>query len=347
MFRNALIATLVLVGAGVAVPGAAYSDTKDKKIALSNSTDGDPWRQAMLKSWERVSAQAVRDGIVKETAVFPTAEKQVAEQEAQIQSLIHQGYDAIVVNAASRDGLNGVIRQACDAGIVVVSFDGIVSEPCAWRLSVDFKAMGKAQLAYLKEVMPDGGNLLEIRGLAGTAVDVLVGAEVVLAGVHGVHVCNQLLRAAVASAGFSSRLMCPHCSITTSREVAMSAAISSDRGSGVTWSWRPTITTVGTSMRTSSGRLSGRAMIAFCSRRKPSTPTSTRGCFRPSAAAARSGEPRSSVCAPWSGITPREGGRPEPPAPRARGARRRHAPRPAPAEVTRGRLHFATGSGRP
>ena len=178
MFRNALIATLVLVGAGVAVPGAAYSDTKDKKIALSNSTDGDPWRQAMLKSWERVSAQAVRDGIVKETAVFPTAEKQVAEQEAQIQSLIHQGYDAIVVNAASRDGLNGVIRQACDAGIVVVSFDGIVSEPCAWRLSVDFKAMGKAQLAYLKEVMPDGGNLLEIRGLAGTPVDDAIHAGV-------------------------------------------------------------------------------------------------------------------------------------------------------------------------
>lgn len=178
MFRNALIATLVLVGAGVAVPGAAYSDTKDKKIALSNSTDGDPWRQAMLKSWERVSAQAVRDGIVKETAVFPTAEKQVAEQEAQIQSLIHQGYDAIVVNAASRDGLNGVIRQACDAGIVVVSFDGIVSEPCAWRLSVDFKAMGKAQIAYLKEVMPDGGNLLEIRGLAGTAVDDAIHAGV-------------------------------------------------------------------------------------------------------------------------------------------------------------------------
>jgi ribose transport system substrate-binding protein len=171
MIRNVLIAILVVTSVGLAAPQGAHSDTKGKKIALSNSTDGDPWRQAMLKSWERVSVQAVKDGIIKETAVYPSAEKQVAEQEAQIRSLIQQGYDAIVVNAASRDGLNGVIKEACDAGIVVVSFDGIVSEPCAWRLSVDFKAMGKAQIEYLKEALPDGGNLLEIRGLAGTEID--------------------------------------------------------------------------------------------------------------------------------------------------------------------------------
>jgi ribose transport system substrate-binding protein len=171
MIRNASIAVLVMLSVGLAAPRNADSETKDKKIALSNSTDGDPWRKAMLKSWEKVSVQAVKDGIIKETAVFPTAERQVDEQAAQIRSLIQQGYDAIVVNAASRDGLDGAIKEACDAGVVVVSFDGIVSEPCAWRLSVDFKAMGKAEIEYLKEVLPDGGNLLEIRGLAGTEVD--------------------------------------------------------------------------------------------------------------------------------------------------------------------------------
>ena len=38
-----------------------------------------------------------------------------------------QGYNAIVINAASPDALNGAVKQACDAGIVVVSFDGIVT----------------------------------------------------------------------------------------------------------------------------------------------------------------------------------------------------------------------------
>ena len=102
---------------------------------------------------------------------FTTAENQVTEQAAQIQNMILQGYNAIVINAASPDALNGAVKEACDAGITVVSFDGIVTEPCAWRIAVDFKQMGKDEVLYLKEKMPDGGNLLEIRGLAGVFVD--------------------------------------------------------------------------------------------------------------------------------------------------------------------------------
>lgn len=89
----------------------------------------------------------------------------------QIQNMILQGYDAIVVNAASPTALNGAVKAACDAGITVVSFDGIVTEPCAWRIAVDFKQMGRDQIKYLSSRYPEGGNLLEIRGLAGVFVD--------------------------------------------------------------------------------------------------------------------------------------------------------------------------------
>jgi ribose transport system substrate-binding protein len=85
--------------------------------------------------------------------------------------MILQGYDAIVVNAASPTALNGAVKAACDAGITVVSFDGIVTEPCAWRIAVDFKQMGRDQIKYLSSRYPEGGNLLEIRGLAGVFVD--------------------------------------------------------------------------------------------------------------------------------------------------------------------------------
>jgi ribose transport system substrate-binding protein len=125
----------------------------------------------MLKSWDKVTKQAVADGIVAEATPFTTSENQVTEQAAQIQNLILQGYDAIVLNAASPDALNGAVKEACDAGIIVVSFDGIVTEPCAWRIAVDFAKMGEVQLDYLNEKMPAGGNLLEIRGLAGVFVD--------------------------------------------------------------------------------------------------------------------------------------------------------------------------------
>jgi ribose transport system substrate-binding protein len=155
----------------VLTSSTALADTSAKKIALSNNYAGNSWRQAMLESWAKVTGPAVADGTVAAADAFTTAENQATEQAAQIQNLILQGYDAIVLNAASPTALNGAVKEACDAGIVVVSFDGIVTEPCAYRIAVDFAAMGKAEVDYLKDTLPAGGKLLEIRGLAGVFVD--------------------------------------------------------------------------------------------------------------------------------------------------------------------------------
>ncbi|NJM34725.1 MAG: ABC transporter substrate-binding protein [Rhodomicrobium sp.] len=175
--RAVLMASVAVVGA---VAGqAALADTSEKRIALSNNYAGNSWRQAMLKSWEKAAGQAVTDGVVAAADAFTTAENQVTEQAAQIQNLILEGYDAIVINAASPEGLNGAVKEACDAGITVVSFDGIVTEPCAWRIAVDFHQMGKDEVLYLADKLPDGGKLLEIRGLAGVFVD-----DEISAGIH-------------------------------------------------------------------------------------------------------------------------------------------------------------------
>jgi len=166
-----LLTTTAIALVLVATAGPSLADTKDKKIAFSNNYAGNSWRQAMLNSYDIVTKKAVADGVVAAADVFTTADKEVPTQAAQIQNLILQGYDAIVINASSPDALNGAIQQACDAGIVVVSFDGIVTAPCAWRVVVDFKDMGKQEVVQLKDLLPDGGNLLEIRGLAGTSID--------------------------------------------------------------------------------------------------------------------------------------------------------------------------------
>src|SRR5215510_11341533 len=170
MLRTTAVAALAACTVALAA-GAASADTKDMKIAFSNNYAGNSWRQAMLKSYDIVTKKAVADHVVAAADVFTTADKEVPTQAAQIQNLILQGYDAIVINAASPDALNGAIKQACDAGIVVVSFDGIVTEPCAWRVVVDFKDMGKQEVEQMAKFQPKGGNLLEIRGLAGTSID--------------------------------------------------------------------------------------------------------------------------------------------------------------------------------
>lgn len=175
--RKLLLASAAIVCA--AMPISAHADTSTKKIALSNNYAGNSWRQAMLTSWDKVTKEAVKAGTVAAADPFTTAENQATEQAAQIQNMILEGYDAIVVNAASPTALNGAVKEACDAGIVVVSFDGIVTEPCAWRIAVDFKEMGRSQVEYLSKKIPTGGNLLEIRGLAGVFVD-----DEISAGIH-------------------------------------------------------------------------------------------------------------------------------------------------------------------
>jgi ribose transport system substrate-binding protein len=174
---SALAMSVVLGVSALAQP--VLADTSGKKIALSNNYAGNSWRQAMLKSWDKVGKKAVADGIIAAADAFTTSENQVTEQAAQIQNMILQGYDAIVINAASPDALNGAVQQACDAGVTVVSFDGIVTAPCAWRIAVNFKQMGKEEVIYLAKKMPKGGNLLEIRGLAGVFVD-----DEISAGIH-------------------------------------------------------------------------------------------------------------------------------------------------------------------
>lgn len=171
--------TLLLAGAAALAASAAFADTSGKRIALSNNYAGNSWRQAMLTSWDTVTKPAVAAGVVAAADPFTTAENQATEQAAQIQNMILQGYDAIVLNAASPTALNGAVKEACDAGITVVSFDGIVTEPCAWRIAVDFKQMGKDEVLYLADKLPEGGKLLEIRGLAGVFVD-----DEISAGIH-------------------------------------------------------------------------------------------------------------------------------------------------------------------
>ena len=94
----------LLASAALAVGGAALADTSDKRIALSNNYAGNSWRQAMLTSWDKVTRPAVEQGVVAAADAFTTAENQATEQAAQIQNMILQGYDAIVLNAASPDG---------------------------------------------------------------------------------------------------------------------------------------------------------------------------------------------------------------------------------------------------
>ncbi|MDR1535261.1 MAG: substrate-binding domain-containing protein [Planctomycetota bacterium] len=161
---------LVLLAILLAAPG--WAGEGKWRIALSNDYAGNSMRQSMIAIWKQAAAEAAAKGWIAEAPVFNTSESSAAEQSAQIQSLILEGYDAIALNAASPTALNAVVKEAIDAGVVVVSFDNNVTEPGAYILSTEWRQMSREQIDYLTKVRGiTGGNLLEIRGLPGTWVD--------------------------------------------------------------------------------------------------------------------------------------------------------------------------------
>jgi ribose transport system substrate-binding protein len=164
MRRFLLILLLSILAAGV------FADGK-WRIAFSNNYAANSWRQQMLRDWDTVVAQAKSQGLIAEAQAFTTNENSAAEQAAQIQNLILEGYNAIVLDAASPTALNGAVNQAAAAGIPVVAFDGIVSSPKAYNINIDFKWYGQNQVEFIANNLGKTGNLLEIRGLAGTSIN--------------------------------------------------------------------------------------------------------------------------------------------------------------------------------
>lgn len=171
--RRLAATALLALGAGSALAadgGIATGDTSKMKIAFSNSYAGNSFRQVMVKSWQQVTEKAIADKIIAGATVV-SANNNVTEQAAQVQNMILEGYNAIAILAGSDTALNGVVKDACAAGIVVVAFAGLVTEPCAYTVDYNWSSYGSQEVDYVAKALGGKGNLLEIRGIAGDSVD--------------------------------------------------------------------------------------------------------------------------------------------------------------------------------
>src|SRR5699024_1713905 len=100
-----------------------------------------------------------------------SAGNNVSAQIAQINQMILKGVDAIIVEAANPTGLNSTIDRAVDAGIAVVSFDAVVTTKKAVIVNEDQFKMGKRWAEFVVKHMGKKGQVLMVRGVAGTSVD--------------------------------------------------------------------------------------------------------------------------------------------------------------------------------
>jgi ribose transport system substrate-binding protein len=163
-----LVATACSSDDGGATGGQGTGDKK-LKIALSNSFIGNQWRVEMENVFKAACAMPPYADEV-DCSVY-NAGNDVSTQSRQISNLISQGVDAIVINAASTSGLNGVVQQACDRKIVVVSFDNTVDAQCGLTVNTDQLKFGQQLAQFVVDQLGGKGNVVMVTGVAGTGAD--------------------------------------------------------------------------------------------------------------------------------------------------------------------------------
>jgi ribose transport system substrate-binding protein len=163
------ISTLAF-GCGARAADTGAKDTSKLGIALSNSYAGNTWRQQMIKVFQAAADDAVSQHLMAKSKVV-NADASAPQQSSQIENMILEGWNAIVIDAASPTAINGSIEDACKQGITVVVFDSLATAPCAYQVAYDYVEAGRIPARFIAEKLHGKGNVLVVRGLAGTQVD--------------------------------------------------------------------------------------------------------------------------------------------------------------------------------
>jgi ribose transport system substrate-binding protein len=171
-----VIVVVVLITVLVSHPGGPQQTTTGGgkhngpyTIALSNSYIGNTWRVEMENEFKGACQMPPYNTLIK--CQIYNSGNDVSKQTQQMDNLISSHVDAIVIDAASPTGLNGVIQQACNAGILVVSYDNVVTAPCALKVNTDQFKFGQQLAQFLVDSLNGKGNVIMVTGVPGTEVD--------------------------------------------------------------------------------------------------------------------------------------------------------------------------------
>jgi ribose transport system substrate-binding protein len=140
------------------------------RIALANGFIGNTWRIQMIQTAKAYAAQPDVAAKLEEFKVVSTGED-LAAQIAAVDNFINSGYDAVIVNAQNPTAFTPVIKRANAAGVVLVAFDNTLDTDEAVNVNVDQKGLGELWGNWLVDHIPEGGKILEVRGVPGTSVD--------------------------------------------------------------------------------------------------------------------------------------------------------------------------------
>lgn len=170
---------------------SASGSSKKHKIVLSNSYIGNQWRIEMENLYKAALLQEPYKSQVQ-GSVF-NAGNTVSTQQGQISNMIAEHPDAILIDAASPTGLNGILEQAAGQGILVIAFDNTVTAKKALNVNTDQYQFGFQLADFLAKKLNGKGNVIMVTGVPGTLVDNQrnAGADAVWKKHPGINVVNR------------------------------------------------------------------------------------------------------------------------------------------------------------
>lgn len=140
------------------------------RIALANGFIGNTWRIQMVQTAKAYAEQPEIKAKLKEFKVVSTGED-IAAQIASVNNFIDSGYDAIVIDAQNPTAFKAVVKRAKASGVILVAFDNTIDTDEAINVNVDQEGLGQYWGKWLVKTVPNGGRILEVRGVSGTSVD--------------------------------------------------------------------------------------------------------------------------------------------------------------------------------
>ncbi|MBO0664217.1 ABC transporter substrate-binding protein [Jiella sp. MQZ9-1] len=163
------------------------------KVYLSMSYIGNDWQAEAANMVKAMAAsKTMADKVTLKVQVAgPNAQRQIQ----QINAMVQAGANAIVVYPISPTALNQVVKNACAKGVTIIAYDGEITEPCAYNVTIDQTEAGTKTAEWLVDKLGGKGRVVMVTGVPGTSVDTArtAAAKAVFAKHSGIQVVGELV----------------------------------------------------------------------------------------------------------------------------------------------------------
>lgn len=139
-------------------------ETESGRIALLMADLGNPFFHVLSDSVE-----ARGEELGYEVLTYD-GQNDASKQPSQVEDALQKGVDAIIINPADESSTANALKEAIDQGIPVVTVDRSVDvDGVLSYLVTDNTKGGELVGKWLEEALPEGGNVIHIEGVMGTA----------------------------------------------------------------------------------------------------------------------------------------------------------------------------------